>query len=42
MSFQDSFKKWCSSGVVSTISRHEITDFTGFSRTFQDIAVADE
>ena len=41
-SHQDSSKKWCSSGVVSAASRHEILDFTGFSGTFQDIAVADE
>ena len=39
LSFQDSFKKWCSSGVVSAISRCEIIDFTGFSGTFQDTAV---
>ena len=36
------FQKWCSSGVVSTISCHVIIDFTGFSRTFQDTAVANE
>ncbi len=31
--------KWCSSGVVSTISRREIIDVTDFSGTFQDTAV---
>ena len=36
------FQKWCSSGVVSTISRRETIDFTGFSGTFQDTAVTDE
>ena len=41
-SFQGSLKKWCSSGVVSAISRHEIIDFTGFSGTFQDTAVTDK
>ena len=40
LSFQGSFKKWCSSGVVSAISYCEIIDFTGFSGTFQDTAVA--
>ena len=36
------FQKWCSSGVVSAISRRETIDFTGCSETFQNIAVADE
>ena len=42
MSHQNSFKKWCSSGVISAISCHEIIDFTGFSGTSQDTAVAYE
>ena len=41
-SHQGSFKKWCSSDIVSAISRHEIIDFTGFSGVFQDIAVTNE
>lgn len=36
------FQKWGSCGVVSTSPCQEIIDFTGFSRTFQDTAVADE
>ena len=36
------FQKWCSSGVVSAFPLHESIDFTGFSGTFQDTAVADE
>ena len=39
MPHQDSFKKWCSSGVVSAISRRKIIDFTGFSGPFQDTPV---
>ena len=38
MSSQGSFKN----GVVSSSFRFEIIDFTGFSETFQDAAVADE
>lgn len=34
--------KWCSNGVVSALPRHENIDFTGFSGTFQDTAVAYE
>ena len=36
------FQKWCSSGVVSALLLHETIDFTGFSGTFQDTAVAHE
>ena len=36
------FLKWCSSGVVSAVPLHKTIDFTGFSGTFQDTAVADE
>ena len=36
------FQKWCSSGVVSALLLHRTIDFTGFSGTFQDTAVADE
>ena len=36
------FQKWCSSGVVSAFLLRETIDFTGFSGTFQDTAVADE
>ena len=36
------FLKWCSSGVVRTLSHREITGFIGFSGTFQDTAVADK
>ena len=36
------FQKWCSSGVVSALLNREIIDFTGFSGTFQDTAVADK
>jgi hypothetical protein len=36
------FRKWCSSGVVSTLLKREIIDSTGFSGTFQDTAVADK
>ena len=36
------FQKWCSSGVVSALMLRKTIDFTGFSGTFQDIAVADE
>ena len=39
MSYQGSFKK---NGIVSAILNREVIDFTGFSRTFQDTAVADE
>ena len=35
------FQKWCSSGVVSALMLRKIIDFTGFSGTFQDTAVAD-
>ena len=38
MSYQSSFP----SGVVNTLTCHEIIDFTGFSGTFQHSAVADE
>ena len=34
------FQKWCSSGVVSALVLRETIDFTGFSGTFQDTAVA--
>ena len=34
------FRKWCSSGVVSAFSLRETLDFTGFSGTFKDTAVA--
>ena len=34
------FQKWCSSGVVSALLLQRTTDFTGFFRTFRDIAVA--
>lgn len=33
-------QKWCSSGVASTLHRCESIDFTGFSETSQDTAVA--
>ena len=33
------FQKWCSSGVVSALLLQRTTDFTGFFRTFRDIAV---
>ena len=36
------FQKWCSSGVVSALLLQRTTDFTGFFRTFRDIAVAHE
>ena len=36
------FQKWCSSGVVSALLLQRTTDFTGFFRTFRDIAVANE
>ena len=36
------FQKWCSSGVVSAFLFRKPIDFTGFSGTFQDTAVADE
>ena len=36
------FLKWCSSGVVSAVPLRETIDYTGFSGTFQDTAVADE
>ena len=36
------FQKWCSNGVVSAFPLRETIDFTGFSGTFQDTAVADE
>ena len=36
------FQKWCSSGVVSALMLRKTIDFTGFSGTFQDTAVADE
>ena len=36
------FQKWCSSGVVSALLLQRTTDFTGFFRTFRDIAVADK
>lgn len=36
------FQKWCSRGVVSALLLQRTTDFTGFFRTFRDIAVADE
>ena len=36
------FQKWCSSGVVSAIPLRETFDFTGFSGTFRDTAVADK
>ena len=36
------FQKWCSSGVVSAFLLHETIDFTDFSGTFQDTAVADK
>ena len=36
------FQKWCSSGVVSAFPLHESIDFTGFFRTFQVTALADE
>ena len=36
------FLKWCSSGVVSAFPFLKTIDFTGFSGTFQDTAVADE
>ena len=36
------FRKWCSSGVVSAFPLRETIDFTGFSGTFQDTAVAHE
>ena len=41
MLFQGSFKKWCSSGVVSTSLSRTIIDFMGFSGILQDTAVAD-
>ena len=41
-SFQDSFKKWCSSGVVSAVLNCEAIDFTDFPGAFQDTAVADK
>ena len=34
------FQKWCSSGVVSAFPLRETIDFTDFSGTFQDTAVA--
>ena len=34
------FQKWCSSGIVSALLLQRTTDFTGFFRTFRDIAVA--
>ena len=34
------FRKWCSSGIVSALLLQRTTDFTGFFRTFRDIAVA--
>ena len=36
------FQKWCSSGVVSAFPLHKTIDFTGFSGTFQNPAVADK
>ena len=36
------FQKWCSSGVVSALMLRKTIDFTGFSGTFQDTAVANE
>ena len=33
------FQKWCSSGVVSALLLQRTTDFTGFFRTFRDIAM---
>ena len=42
MSFQDSFKKWYSSGVASAILIRETIDFSSFSGIFQDTAVADK
>ena len=36
------FQKWCSSGVVSALLLQRTTDFTGFFRTFRDIAVANK
>ena len=36
------FQKWGSSGVVSAFWLRETIDFTGFSGTFQDTAVADK
>ena len=36
------FQKWCSSGVVSAPMLRKTIDFTGFSGTFQDTAVAHE
>ena len=36
------FQKWCSSGVVSALLLQRTTDFTGFFRTFRDVAVADK
>ena len=34
------FQKWCSSSVVSALLFRRTIDFTSFSGTFQDIAVA--
>ena len=36
------FQKWCSSGVVGAFLFRKTIDFTGFSGTFQDTAVAAE
>ena len=36
------FQKWCSSGAVNALPYRRVIDFTGFSRTFQDTAVADK
>lgn len=36
------FSKWYSSDVISAVLPHETIDFTGFSGTFQDIAVANK
>ena len=36
------FQKWSSGGVVSALLLQRTTDFTGFSGTFRDIAVADK
>ena len=41
MSFK-ALSKWCSSGVVSAFPFLKTIDFTGFSGTFQDTAVANE